>query len=148
MTRRCAWETELPPREASEALCRGARPWSRLDRWTARNTWFARRLPSGLRLVRTGPIGGHVRADVVLTAAENGGTRIEMTAELPAGFFFLHGVFWLALAMLIWADSFSSRTLCYAWLPLFSLWQGRSLTTLLPEVERELRARVPGRPSH
>ena len=148
MARRCAWETELPPREASEALCRGARPWSRLDRWTARNTWFARADPGGLRLARTGPIGGYIRADVVLTAAEGGGTRVEMTARLPGGFFLLHGVFWLLLAFLLWADGVAPRTLCYAWLPLFSLWQGRTLTTLLPEVERELRARVRDRPSH
>ena len=147
MTRRCAWETELPPREASEALCRGARPWSRLDRWTARNTWFARADPGGLRLARTGPIGGHVQVHVVLTAAGNGGTRVEVTGGLPAGFFLLHGVFWLLLAFLLWAAGVAPRTLCYAWLPLFSLWQGRTLTTLLPEVERELRARVRDRPS-
>ena len=148
MTRRCTWETELPPREASEALCRGARPWSRLDRWTARNTWFARADPGGLRLARTGPIGGYIRADVVLTAAEGGGTRVEVTGGLSAGFFLLHGVLWLLLAFLLWADGVAPRTLCYAWLPLFSLWQGRTLTTLLPEVERELRARVRDRPSH
>lgn len=135
-------------REASEALCRGARPWSRLDWWTARNTWFARADPCGLRLARTGPIGGHVQVHVVLTAAGNGGTRVEMTAGLPVGFFLLHGVFWLLLAFLLWADGVAPRTLCYAWLPLFSLWQGRTLTTLLPEVERELRARVRDRPSH
>ena len=135
-------------REASEALCRGARPWSRLDRGTARNTWFARADPCGLRLARTGPIGGHVQVHVVLTAAGNGGTRVEMTAGLPVGFFLLHGVFWLLLAFLLWADGVAPRTLCYAWLPLFSLWQGRTLTTLLPEVERELRARVRDRPSH
>ena len=108
-------------REASEALCRGARPWSRLDRWTARNTWFARADPCGLRLARTGPIGGHVQVHVVLTAAGNGGTRVEMTAGLPVGFFLLHGVFWLLLAFLLWADGVAPRTLCYAWLPLFSL---------------------------
>ena len=147
MARRRVWETALTPRDASEALCRGARPWSRLDRWTARNTWFARADPGGLRLARTGPIGGYIRADVVLTAAEGGGTRVEVTAGLPAGFFLLHGAFWLALALLIWADGASPRTLCYAWLPLFSLWQGRSLTALLPEAERELRARVRDRPS-
>ena len=125
-----------------------ARPRARLDRWTAQNTWFARADPCGLRLARTGPIGGYIRADVVLTAAEGGGTRVEVTAGLPAGFFLLHGAFWLALALLIWADGASPRTLCYAWLPLFSLWQGRSLTALLPEAERELRARVRDRPSH
>ena len=148
MARRCVWETALTPRDASEALCRGARPWSRLDRWNARNTWFARADPCGLRLARTGPIGGHVQVHVVLTAAGNGGTRVEMTAGLPVGFFLLHGVFWLLLAFLLWADGASPRTLCYAWLPLFSLWQGRSLTALLPEAERELRARVRDRPSH
>ena len=147
MARRRGWETALTPREASEALCWGARPWSRLDRWTARNTWFARADPCGLRLARTGPIGGYIRADVVLTTAEGGGTRVEVTAGLPVGFFLLHGAFWLALALLIWADGASPRTLCYAWLPLFSLWQGRSLTALLPEAERELRARVRDRPS-
>ena len=148
MTRRCTWETELPPREASEALCRGARPWSRLDRWTAWNTWFARADPCGLRLARTGSIGGHVQVHVVLTAAGNGGTRVEMTVGLTVGFFLLHGVFWLLLAFLLWADGVAPRTLCYAWLPLFSLWQGRTLTALLPEAERELRARVRDRPSH
>lgn len=71
-----------------------------------------------------------------------------MTAGLPVGFFLLHGVFWLLLAFLLWADGVAPRTLCYAWLPLFSLWQGRTLMTLLPEVERELRARVRDRPSH
>ena len=147
MARRCVLETVLTPQETEKALCRGARPWSRLDRWTARNTWFARRLPAGPRLVRTGPIGGHVRVDAVLTASE-GGTRIEMTMRLPAGFFLLHGIFWLTLALLIWADGFSARTLCYVWLPLFSLWQWRTLTTLLPEVERELRARVQDHSSH
>ena len=85
---------------------------------------------------------------VVLTAAGNGGTRVEVTGGLPAGFFLLHGVFWLLLAFLLWAAGVAPRTLCYAWLPLFSLWQGRTLTTLLPEVERELRARVRDRPSH
>lgn len=95
MGRKHTWETALTPRETEEALCHGARPWSRLDQWTARNTWFARVRPGGLRLVRTGPIGGHVRADVALTAVGDG-TRIEMTLRLPAGFFLFHGVFWLA----------------------------------------------------
>ena len=147
MVRRCVLETLLTPRETEKALCRGARPWSRLDRWTARNTWFARVRPDGLRLVRTGPIGGHVQVDAALMAVE-GGTRIEMTVRLPAGFFLFHGIFWLALALLIWADGFSPRTLCYACLPLFSLWQWRTLTGLLPEVERELRARVQDHSSH
>ena len=148
MACRCVLETVLTPQETEQALCRSARPWSRLDRWTARNTWFARVRPDELRLVRTGPIGGHIRADVVLTAAEGGGTRVEVTAGLPAGFFLLHGAFWLARALLIWAAGFSPRTLCYAWLPLFSLWQGRSLTALLPEAERELRARDQDHSSH
>ena len=147
MARRRVWETALAPRDASEALCRGARPWSRLDRWTARNTWFARADPGGLRLARTGPIGGHVQVDAALMASE-GGTQIEMIVRLPAGFFLLHGIFWLVLALLIWADGFSPRTLCYVWLPLFSLWQWRTLTALLPEVERELRARVQDHSSH
>lgn len=147
MARRCALETALTPRETVEALCRGARPWSLLDRWTARNTWFARAQPDGLRLVRTGPIGGYVQADAALTAVE-GGTRIKMTVRLPAGFFLFHGFFWLALILLIWADGFSPHTLCYACLPLFSLWQWRSLTALLPEVEHELRARVQDHSSH
>ena len=147
MARRCVLETVLTPQETEKALCRGARPWSRLDRWTARNTWFARVRPDELRLVRTGPIGGHVQVDAALTASE-GGTQIEMTVRLPAGFFLLHGIFWLTLALLIWADGFSARTLCYVWLPLFSLWQWRTLTTLLPEVEWELRARVQDHSSH
>lgn len=147
MARWCVLETVLTPQETEKALCRGARPWSRLDRWTARNTWFARVRPDELRLVRTGPIGGHVQVDAVLTALE-GGTQIEMIVRLPAGFFLLHGIFWLTLALLIWADGFSARTLCYVWLPLFSLWQWRTLTALLPEVERELRARVQDHLSH
>lgn len=147
MARRCVLETVLTPQETEKALCRGARPWSRLDRWTARNTWFARVRPDELRLVRTGPIGGHVQVDAALMASE-GGTQIEMTVRLPAGFFLLHGIFWLTLALLIWADGFSARTLCYVWLPLFSLWQWRTLTTLLPEVEWELRARVQDHSSH
>ena len=147
MARRCVLETVLTPQETEKALCRGARPWSRLDRWTARNTWFARVRPDELHLARTGPIGGHVQVDAVLTASE-GGTRIEMTMRLPAGFFLLHGIFWLTLALLIWADGFSARTLCYVWLPLFSLWQWRTLTALLPEMERELWARVQDHSSH
>ena len=146
MGRKHTWETALTPRETEEALCHGARPWSRLDQWTARNTWFARVRPGGLRLVRTGPIGGHVRADVALTAVGDG-TRIEMTLRLPAGFFLFHGVFWLALALLIWLDGFSLQSLCYVWIPFFSLCQGRTLTALLPEVERELQSRVQVCPS-
>lgn len=147
MARRCVLETVLTPQETEKALCRGARPWSRLDRWTARNTWFARVRADELRLVRTGPIGGHVQVNAALTVSD-GGTRIEMTMRLPAGFFLFHAIFWLALALLIWADGFSLRTLCCACLPLFSLWQWRTLTGLLPEVERELRARVQDHSSH
>ena len=147
MARRCVFETAHPLQETEDALCRDARPWSCLDRWTARNTWFVCRHPGALRLLRTGPIGGHVRADAVLTAVE-GGTQIELTVGLPGSFFLFHGVFWLALALLVWADGPSLRTLWYVWLPLFSIWQWRTLATLLPDVERELRARVQDHPSH
>ncbi len=71
-----SFHSALPPEEIMARLRKRTRPWSRLDRWTARNTWFLREDGEGPpRLIRTGPARSYGFASLALTAAE-GGTDI------------------------------------------------------------------------
>lgn len=76
--RRYEFHSALPPEEVMDRLRRRTRPWSTLDGWTARSTWFLRERGSArLRLIRTGRARGYVFADLTVTG---NGRGAEITA--------------------------------------------------------------------
>ncbi len=142
--KRYEFHSALPPEEVMARLRERTRPWSRLDSWTARNTWFLReRGKEPPRLIRTGPARSYGFAGLTLTPAE-GGTNI---AALVGAAKTMH------IADLVLAAVLAGLTLTrvyltgsplgalevlarYGWLVPVMVWTGNLTRRELPELVR------------
>lgn len=127
---RCQFHSTLPPEEVLGRLRSSTRPWSRLDGWTSRSTWFLKEQQKGpLRLIRTGRVRSYVYADLTLTGAEDG---TDITASVGVSkLLCASGIaVTLLVALLIlgsillnggWMNAVKTA-LQYGWLPLVLIW--------------------------
>lgn len=71
--KRYEFHSALSPEEVMNRLRRRTRPWSTLDGWTARSTWFLWEGGSApLRLIRTARARSYVFADLTVAGDERG----------------------------------------------------------------------------
>lgn len=135
------------PAEIRARVAAKARPWSRADLWTARNTCFYRdRARRGFQLFKTGAGRGYVRADVALSSGADGGTVLAVSAGVPKTVYAADiGVclwFLAYVCLTLYLRENPVRLLLCAWVPGVFLWMTRLAGRQIPELKQFLEEAV------
>lgn len=140
--KRYEFHSALPPEEIMARLRKRTRPWSRLDGWTARNTWFLREGGEGPpRLICTGPARSYGFAGLTLTPAE-GGTDITALVGAAKTMYIADIVLAVMLAGMALIRVYLTGSLLgalgvlvrYGWIAPVMAWTGSLTRRKLPEL--------------
>lgn len=142
--KRYEFHSALPPEEVMDRLRRRTRPWSTLDGWTARSTWFLREGGlTPLRLIRTARVRSYVFADLTVTGNERGAEITVLTdvaktmcaSDIAVAFFLVL----VALLRVCLTGSFLGALevlIRYGWILPVMLWAGSLTRRELPELTK------------